>query len=110
MGLYFDTYILHCYNPKPEWAIHDRPFIYHNAGDAFMSSRKVRLSYPPAIIDKPIINQVIRRYDITINILQANVSPDEGLLDIDINGDDETIEQAISWLKRQGIEIQPIAL
>jgi ABC-type methionine transport system ATPase subunit len=70
-----------------------------------MISQSVRLIFPPRLQDEPIINQLMRRFTFTVNILRANVTSDQGWIDIQISGKAPEIEESISWLREQGVEI-----
>ena len=74
-----------------------------------MPDQVIRLIYPPHLLDVPIINQLIRRYDLTFNILRAEVTPGEGWVDLQLTGNDGAIESAITWLSGQGVEVQRLA-
>ena len=74
-----------------------------------MPDQVIRLIYPPHLLDVPVINQLIRRYDLTINILRAEVNSEQGWVDIQLQGGTAAIENAIHWLTGQGIEVQPLA-
>ncbi len=74
-----------------------------------MSEQNLRLIYPPSLINVPIIYQLIRRYDISVNILRAHVTEEEGWLDIQVDASPEVIEEALAWLKSQGVDVQSIA-
>jgi ABC-type methionine transport system ATPase subunit len=74
-----------------------------------MSEQVIRLVYPPHLLDVPIINQLIRRYNLTVNILRAQVAPNEGWVDIQLTGNAAAIEDAITWLSGQGIVVQHLA-
>lgn len=74
-----------------------------------MQKQAIRLIYPPQLLDVPIINQLIRRYELTVNILRAQVGPDEGWVDIQLTGTPAAIEDAMSWLSAQGVEVQHLA-
>ncbi len=74
-----------------------------------MSEQVIRLVYPPHLLDVPIINQLIRRYNLTVNILRAQVAPNEGWVDIQLTGNSAAIENAITWLSGQGIVVQHLA-
>jgi len=50
-----------------------------------MSSQSVRLVFPPNLHDEPIINRLLRRYSFTVNILRANVTAEQGWMDIQIS-------------------------
>jgi hypothetical protein len=47
----------------------------------------------------------MRRYSFTVNILRANVTLDEGWIDIQITGKASEIDDAFSWLREQGVEV-----
>jgi len=70
-----------------------------------MVSQSVRLIFPSSLHDEPIINQLMRRFSFTVNILRANVSPDQGWIDIQLTGRAPEIEESLSWLREQGVEI-----
>ncbi len=70
-----------------------------------MISQSIRLVFPPSLQDDPIINQLMRRYSFTVNILRANVTTEQGWIDIKISGSAPEIEESISWLREQGVEV-----
>lgn len=71
-----------------------------------MADQIIRLVYPPHLLDVPVINQLIRSYDLTVNILQAQVTPKEGWVEIQLTGEPRAIAEAISWLAGRGVEVQ----
>ena len=75
-----------------------------------MPDQVIRLIYPPHLLDVPVINQLIRRYDLTFNILKAEVTPNTGWVDLQLTGTSGAIESAITWLSGQGIEVQRLAI
>ncbi len=70
-----------------------------------MLSQSVRLVFPPSLQDEPIINRLLRRYSFTVNILRASVSAEEGWMDIQVSGKAPEIEDSITWLREQGVEV-----
>jgi len=72
-----------------------------------MTEQVVRLIYPPTAVNTPIVNQLIRSFvDLTVNILQAEVNPLQGWLEVQLVGSSAVIESSIDWLRMQGIEVQ----
>jgi len=71
-----------------------------------MSDQIYRLIYPASLISVPIINQLIRQFDITVNIIKAQITPEEGWVEVQLAGNPMVIEDAITWLKAQGIEVE----
>jgi L-aspartate semialdehyde sulfurtransferase ferredoxin len=70
--------------------------------------KKIRLLYPPTLVNVPIIHQLIKQFDITINILRAEINPDQGWVEIQVTGNDAVLKKALEWLSSQGIEVQVI--
>lgn len=71
-----------------------------------MSDQVIRLTYPANLLHLPIINQLIRRFDLTLNILRAQIGDDQGWMDVQLAGDPVLIEDAVTWLKSQGVDVQ----
>lgn len=65
----------------------------------------VRLTYPSNLLRVPIINQLVRDFDITVNILRAQIDTQNGWIEIELSGSIHVIEEAIQWLKQQGIKV-----
>jgi ABC-type methionine transport system ATPase subunit len=73
-----------------------------------MEDRRLRLVYPPTLVNVPVIHQLIKRFDITINILRAEITPDQGWVEIQITGEKSVVFQAMDWLNSQGIDVQAL--
>lgn len=71
-----------------------------------MTNQVVRLIYPEHLLSVPIINQLIRRYDLTVNILRAQIGGEDRWLEVQLAGNPDTIDEAISWLENQGISVE----
>jgi ABC-type methionine transport system ATPase subunit len=70
-----------------------------------MPTRTLRLNYPATLLRQPILHQLIRTFDLSVNILRAQISLDEGWLEIQAEGTDAELERAQAWLRQQGIEV-----
>ena len=71
-----------------------------------MITQKVYLYFPKSETDKPIVCELIRNYDLTINIFRAKVTPEEeGYLSLDITGTEENIERAYNYLNQFDVVI-----
>ncbi len=73
-----------------------------------MEDKRIRLLYPPTLVNVPIIHQLIKQFDITINILRAEINPDQGWVEIQVTGDESVLKKAVDWLNSQGVEVQVI--
>ena len=73
-----------------------------------MTTRTLRLIYPPSLLRSPVINHLIRRFGITVNILHAHITLDEGWLEIELSGKSAEIDNAMAWLVTEGIEVTQV--
>lgn len=75
-----------------------------------MTEQVIRLFYPPTKSKTALINQLIRKYqNLSVNILRDKVNAVENWLEIQIVGKAAVIENAINWLREQGIEVQTLS-
>jgi ferredoxin len=75
-----------------------------------MSARKIVLNFPKDKIDKPIIYKLIKDFNLSFNIMRANITPEqEGHMVLELDGDNGEIEKGIKYLKQEGISIQPLS-
>lgn len=74
-----------------------------------MADQVIRLVFPPYLMNVPVINNLIRNYDLTVNIIRADLNPQSGWIDIQVTGNPSAIENAIAWLTSQGIDIQHLS-
>jgi ABC-type methionine transport system ATPase subunit len=75
--------------------------------EASVVIQTVRLYYPQSLVHEPVINQLIRQHEITVNIMEAKIGLEEGWLQVQISGTEAEIQRAVEWLKAQGIDVRP---
>lgn len=68
-----------------------------------METWLVRLDFPAHLFDVPIINQLIRRYEVTFNIQSAHIDRNGGQVEIYLTGSPQVLQAAIEWLDGRGI-------
>ncbi len=73
-----------------------------------MTDLVYRLIYPEHLLSVPVINQLIRRYDLTVNILRAQIGSEDRWMEVLLTGDPLVIEAAIAWLSSQGIQVSSV--
>lgn len=72
-------------------------------------SKKVVLTFPQNLVDKPIVYRLIKDYNLIFNILRASITPkEEGLMVLEISGEEQNYKNAISFLKKQGVVLKPL--
>jgi Fe-S-cluster-containing dehydrogenase component len=74
-----------------------------------MLSEKLVLRFPPKIVRAPVTYHLVKDHDLMVNILRANISPDEaGHMVVELTGTKEQLRGGHKYLKESGVEVQPL--
>lgn len=68
---------------------------------------RLRLTFEPEKVADPVVCQMAKRFDVTFSIRRANIEPDAGWMDLELQGDNAEIERAIEWLETCGVRVTP---
>ena len=68
------------------------------------------LMYPPKLIKQPFIWEVGRKFKITTNIRQASVTDEIGIVCLELAGARSEVGRAITWLEKQGVNVEPVEI
>lgn len=70
------------------------------------TTRRFCLTFPAHLTDQPVLYRLVRDFGLAMNILQARVLPDRsGIVVLELQGPEEGIGRAISFLREQGIGV-----
>jgi len=72
-----------------------------------MAKRRLKLVFPPELIREPVIYHFGEQFNVVTNILRANVEMDKGWVILELEGDGEELDLAVSWLTAKGISVEP---
>jgi len=73
-------------------------------------SRIVSLRFPPESSGQPMMYNLAKLFDLTFNILQANINPRrEGHMILELSGTLEHYRQGVTYLQEQGIKVTPVS-
>lgn len=74
-----------------------------------MVKRQVELIFPTNLIKEPVIYKMAKAVDVVFNIRRAKVTPTIGEIQLELETkDDATMEKAVSFLTKAGIQVEPI--
>jgi ferredoxin len=74
-----------------------------------MASHKVVFHFPVEQLNRPVINELVRTYDLEFNILRAEVRPSEqGFVVLELTGDEGNFRQGLEWVESLGVRTQPL--
>ena len=75
-----------------------------------MTSKKIVLHFLKQQVDKPIVYNLVKEFNLQFNILKAYITPEkEGLMVLELTGKNEDYNKGIEYLKSSGVKIQPLS-
>ena len=75
-----------------------------------VSTKNVVLHFPREAVERPVVCDLALRFGLTFNILRASISPHhEGLMVLEIIGENTKNEEGLKYLQEKGVEIQPLS-
>ncbi len=75
-----------------------------------MVSERIVLKFPHRLVDQPIVYKMVNDFDLEFNILKAHVTPkEEGLLVLELKGDDKKFQKALKYARSLGVTVQPLS-
>lgn len=73
-------------------------------------SHRIVLHFPRRLLDQPIVCSLVRDFGLQFNILKAQVTPEEeGLMVMELWGEEESYQKGVDYLARIGLKIQPLS-
>lgn len=69
---------------------------------------KFYLTYPSRLLTEPLIYWVGHKFKVITNIRGASISDEMGLVALELEGPRAEIDRAITWLRSQGVQVEPI--
>tara|TARA_B110000116_G_C16374667_1_gene375719 strand:+ start:49 stop:291 length:243 start_codon:yes stop_codon:yes gene_type:complete len=73
-----------------------------------MPKRRLKFTFEPQLIKNPVIYELGHRFEIVTNIRMADVDETTGWVILELEGENNAIEEGISWAEEQGIRIDPL--
>lgn len=75
-----------------------------------MKRERIVLKFPHRLVDQPIVYKMVKDFDLEFNILKAYVTPrEEGLLVLELKGEDKKFEKALKYARSLGVTVQPLS-
>ena len=71
------------------------------------TEKKYRIHFPLAQISTPIVTHLVTDYDLSPNLLRADIdAKNGGWLVVSLTGQKPQLESALSWLRDQGLDVE----
>jgi len=74
-----------------------------------MYSKMLSLRFPDKIVNEPVVVNLVKKFDLTFNILKATIYPrKEGLMVLELSGHRKNFQKGVHYLKSLGIKVESI--
>lgn len=73
-----------------------------------MDRKRVRFTFPDALIREPIIYQLGHEFQVVTNIRMADVEEYVGWVMLEIDGEPDEIARALDWAEAKGVRVDPV--
>ena len=71
-----------------------------------MTKKSAILHFGADLVEKPVLTGLIRNHDVSVNILQASVTPDEdGTMFVQVEGEPSDVKKAFAYLVEMGVRL-----
>lgn len=71
--------------------------------------KKVVVSFPADSASRPLIYELIKKYDINVSIIKADIDGGRGgKLVLELDSDSDHIRQAVNFMKESGVDVTPL--
>ncbi|VVM07672.1 hypothetical protein MAMC_01771 [Methylacidimicrobium cyclopophantes] len=72
--------------------------------------QRLWLTFSEELCQRPIIWELGRSFELIFNIRSAQVTQETGIVAIELEGEREVLKQAIQWLEKEGVTVEPVEL
>jgi sulfur-carrier protein len=73
-------------------------------------TRRVYLTFNSEQCTRPIIYELVKKFDVIPNIRSASVTEDIGIMGVEISGKRESVDKALDYCRKQGLKVDPIEM
>jgi hypothetical protein len=70
-----------------------------------VSSIRLFVSFPEELVDRPMIYEIIKKFDVVPSIRRANVEEHSGWVILEVNGEQEQLDGAIAYFEGLGCTV-----
>jgi ABC-type methionine transport system ATPase subunit len=59
---------------------------------------------------KPLIYEMSKKFEVVFNIRNASVTPNVGIIALELEGDRAQIKKAVVWFEANGVQVEPVEI
>jgi len=73
-----------------------------------MPLRRVTFTFKADLIQRPVIYELGKKFDIATNVRRAEVGQDTGWVILELEGSLDEIDRGLAWVAELGVDISPL--
>jgi L-aspartate semialdehyde sulfurtransferase ferredoxin len=73
-----------------------------------LTRARLHLTFPEHVIQEPIVYRLGKDFGLVTNIRRANVEERFGWVILEVEGPEDDVARAVSWLEEQGVQVDRI--
>ena len=73
-----------------------------------MPLRRVTFTFKTDLIQRPVIYELGKKFDIVTNVRRAEVGQDTGGVILELEGSLDEIDRGLAWVAELGVDINPL--
>ena len=73
-----------------------------------MASERIKFTFPPDLVNQPLIYKMGKQFGVVTNIRRANLSHDRGWVILEVQGAAEDVETSLAGARSQGVHVEPV--
>ena len=70
---------------------------------------KVKFTFPTDLVQEPVIYLLGKDFDIVTKIRRADVTDDRGWVVLELEGEENSIDTGLEWVKERGVRVDPVS-
>jgi L-aspartate semialdehyde sulfurtransferase ferredoxin len=72
-----------------------------------MAKKRLVLTFPPDVVERPVVSLMVKEYDVITNILRAEIHEGEiGRMLVELEGEGKKIKVGVEHLKAMGVQVE----
>ena len=73
-----------------------------------MPLRRVTFTFKTDLIQRPVIYELGKKFDVVTNVRRAEVGQDTGWVILELEGSLDEIDRGLAWVAELGVDINPL--
>ena len=70
--------------------------------------KRITFVIPEEMLLEPILYAVTQQYDLKVNVYNSDLIGNEGVMKLELEGEEKQIEEGLAWAMTRGIRVETI--